>query len=105
MRELGRRSEAAAPVFRALRSDDGTSGGIAAPLPPLWGLRPTTVVAGTVVYGRDGAPRSAPVIADLPDGRRIVAKASDETLANMSGRSLAGESVHVTGAHPPIYTR
>ena len=63
-----------------------------------------TVVAGTVVYGRDGAPRSAPVIADLPDGRRIVAKASDETLANMSGRSLGGESVHVTGAHPPIYT-
>jgi acetyl-CoA C-acetyltransferase len=62
-----------------------------------------TVVAGTVVYGRDGAPRSAPVIADLPDGRRIVAKASDETLANMSEESLEGQSVRVTGAHPPVY--
>ncbi len=47
MRELGRRSEAAAPVFRTLRSDDGTSGSVAAPLPPLWGVRPTIVVART----------------------------------------------------------
>lgn len=45
MRELGRRSEPAAPVFRTLRSDDAPPAGMAAPLPPLWGLRPTIVVA------------------------------------------------------------
>lgn len=45
MRELGRRSEAAAPVFRSLRSDDAPPAGVAAPMPPLWGLRPTIVVA------------------------------------------------------------
>lgn len=64
-----------------------------------------TVVAGTIVYGRDGAPSSAPIIADLPDGRRIVAKASDETLANVGGvQSLEGRTVRVSGAHPPVYT-
>ena len=47
MRELGRRSEAAAPVFRTLRSDDGAGAGGAAlsTLPMLWGSRPTIVVA------------------------------------------------------------
>ncbi|MGV1684474.1 DNA polymerase Y family protein [Sphingopyxis sp. PAMC25046] len=63
MRELGRRSEAAAPVFRALRSDDGTSGGIAAPLPPLWGLRPTIVVART--GQRDVVTAACPAALDL----------------------------------------
>ncbi len=64
-----------------------------------------TVAAGTVVYGRDGAPKAAPVIADLPDGRRIVARASDETLANVGGGPpLEGKSVRVSGAHPPVYT-
>jgi protein ImuB len=47
MRELGRRSEAAAPVFRSLRSDDAPPAGVAPPMPPLWGLRPTIVVART----------------------------------------------------------
>ena len=47
MRELGRRSEAASPVFRALRSDDGPPPGTALPLPLLWGARPTIVVART----------------------------------------------------------
>lgn len=38
-------------------------------------------------------------------GRRIVARASDETLANVGGgQPLEGESVRVSGAHPPIYT-
>jgi protein ImuB len=47
MRELGRRSEAAAPVFRTLRSDDAPPAGIPAPMPLLWGPRPTIVVART----------------------------------------------------------
>lgn len=42
MRELGRRSEHAAPVFRTRRSDDGSAPTGAAILsPPLWGARPT----------------------------------------------------------------
>jgi protein ImuB len=45
MRELGRRSEAAAPVFRNVRSDDGVGGGSVMPVPPLWGARPTIVIA------------------------------------------------------------
>ena len=63
-----------------------------------------TVVAGTVVYGRDGEPTSAPVIADLQDGRRIVANASKTTLANVGGgEPLEGKRVSVSGAHPPVY--
>lgn len=65
---------------------------------------PATVVAGTVVYGRDGEPTSAPVIADLQDGRRIVANASKTTLANVGGgEPLEGKRVSVSGAHPPVY--
>ena len=46
MRELGRRSEAAAPVFRTLRSDDGCApSGAAMAAPMLCGARPTIVVA------------------------------------------------------------
>ena len=61
------------------------------------------VVGGTVVYGRDGVVESAPVIAELPDGRRCVAKAAPEILASLAGRSLVGERVSVRGAHPPTY--
>lgn len=47
MRELGRRSEVAAPVFRRLRSDDGSPAGATAPLVAAWGVRPTILVART----------------------------------------------------------
>src|SRR3546814_17458802 len=46
MRELGRRSEAAAPVFRMARSDDGSAsagGVLSVPVP--WGAWPTILVA------------------------------------------------------------
>lgn len=61
------------------------------------------VLGGTVVYGRDGGVESAPVIAELPDGRRCVATAAPEILAGLAGRSLVGERVSVRGAHPPTY--
>jgi acetyl-CoA C-acetyltransferase len=61
------------------------------------------VVGGTVVYGRDGEVESAPVVAELPDGRRLVARAAPEILASLAGRSLVGERVSVHGAHPPTY--
>lgn len=65
--------------------------------------RAATIVGGTVVYGRDGAPSSAPVIAELPDGRRAVAVAAPEVLPGLTARNLVGETVRLTGAEPPIY--
>ena len=61
-----------------------------------------TVVGGTVVYGRDGSVASAPVIAELDDGRRIVAKAEPALLSSLAGRSLVGSGVLVAGS-PPVY--
>jgi len=48
MRELGRRSEAAAPVFRTLRADDGggAGAGVAVDMAP-WAAKPTILVART----------------------------------------------------------
>jgi protein ImuB len=50
MREMGRRSEAAAPVFRLSRADDGSAppdAAIAVASPARWGARPTILVART----------------------------------------------------------
>jgi acetyl-CoA C-acetyltransferase len=62
------------------------------------------VDGGTVVYDREGQPASAPVIATLADGKRIVAIASPTTLPTLTGRSLVGERIQVTGANPPVYS-
>ncbi len=62
-----------------------------------------TVVGATVVYARDGSVDSAPVIADLEDGRRIVAKAEASLLPGLAGGSLVGRRVSVAGS-PPVYT-
>ena len=62
------------------------------------------VDAGTVVYGRDGSPAFAPVIATLPDGKRICAVADEATLPTLTGRTLEGQTIRVTGASPPKFT-
>lgn len=62
------------------------------------------VDGGTVVYARDGQPSAAPIIATLADGRRVVAAASPETLPGLAGRTLVGETVRVSGGHPPVYS-
>jgi acetyl-CoA C-acetyltransferase len=62
------------------------------------------VVGSTVVYGRDGQVEAAPVIAELPDGRRIAACADERVLEKLAGRFLVGEEVAVRGASPPVYT-
>ncbi|MEM9175217.1 MAG: hypothetical protein AAGC67_08270 [Myxococcota bacterium] len=62
------------------------------------------VDAGTVVYGRDGAPAFAPVIATLTDGRRVCAVADDATLPTLAGRTLEGRTIRVTGASPPKFS-
>lgn len=61
-----------------------------------------TVVAGTVVYERNGSVERAPVVAVLPDGRRIVANAEPSLLPELAGRSLAGCTISVDGS-PPVY--
>jgi len=63
---------------------------------------PAVVAAGTVVHGRDGSVVAAPVVADLPDGRRVVAAAHDDELGALAGRDLVGAPVTVWGA-PPRY--
>lgn len=63
-----------------------------------------TVEGGTVVYDRDGTPTAAPIIARREDGRRIVAVASEDSLPGLVGRSLVGETVRVSGDHPPRYS-
>lgn len=61
---------------------------------------PATVVASTVVSGRDGRPQAAPVIARLDDGRQVAAAAEDEELAALAGRNLVGERVLLAGPLP-----
>lgn len=61
------------------------------------------VVGGTVVYGREGEVESAPIIAELPDGTRLAARADEAILGELAGRSLVGERVRVSGGSPPVY--
>jgi acetyl-CoA C-acetyltransferase len=60
------------------------------------------VEGGTVVYGREGDVTAAPVIATLPDGRRVAAAADPAELPSLAGASLAGSRVVVRG-RPPRY--
>ena len=55
------------------------------------------VVAATVLHERDAGPVAAPVIARLPDGTRIGARALDPGLpATLSGRQIVGHEVQIT---------
>ena len=55
-----------------------------------------------MVYARDGSVASAPVIARLDDGRRIVAQAASSLLAELAGQSLVGRRILVAGS-PILY--
>jgi len=64
MRDLGRRSEPAAPVFRLARVDDGSpASGAAQPVPARWGARPTILIART--GQRDIVTAACPLALDL----------------------------------------
>ncbi|HTZ10531.1 MAG TPA: hypothetical protein VMB72_15765 [Acidimicrobiales bacterium] len=63
---------------------------------------PAVVAAGTVVHSRDGSVVAAPVLADLPDGRRVVATAAEGELGGLAGCDLVGRAVAVSGT-PPRY--
>jgi acetyl-CoA C-acetyltransferase len=64
-----------------------------------------TVEASTVIYDRLGNPTSAPVIASLPDGRRVAATAQLDELPSIAGKWLVGARIALsqvaggTGAH------
>ncbi len=57
-----------------------------------------TVIASTVAYGRDGSVQAAPVVASLSDSTRVVAQADAALLGDLSGTSLVGERVRVSGS-------
>jgi len=63
-------------------------------------------VAVTVLRDADGTATAAPLLADLPDGRRVAASAADDTTtAELGGRdvpSVVGTVVSVEGS-PPRY--
>lgn len=61
---------------------------------------PATVIASTVVAGRQGPPQAAPVIARLSDGRQVAAAAEDDELAGLAGRNLVGEQIVISGPLP-----
>ena len=57
---------------------------------------PALVEAATVLHDRDDGPVSAPVLARLPDGRRVGARAADRELPkSLSGGSLVGATVEL----------
>ncbi len=60
-------------------------------------LRSAVVVAGTVVYDRNGDPVSAPVFARLADGSHVVAKAHGEEMAHLAGADLVGREIAIEG--------
>jgi acetyl-CoA C-acetyltransferase len=60
-----------------------------------------TVDASTVIYTPTGDVQSAPAIATLDDGRRVVATAAPDDRA-AAAENLVGRRVHVTG-WPPTY--
>ena len=62
------------------------------------------VEAFTVMHERDAGPVGAPVIARLPDGTRIGARARDPRLPEaLSGTSLVGSEVRITSEHDKAF--
>lgn len=59
-----------------------------------------TVIASTVVVGRQGTPQAAPVVARLEDGRQVAAAAEEDELDHLAGRNLVGERIFVSGPLP-----
>jgi acetyl-CoA C-acetyltransferase len=56
------------------------------------------VIASTIVYDRDGSVKSAPVIANLADGRRVAAQASETIRQSLAGECLIGSQVRIFGS-------
>ncbi len=64
---------------------------------------PATVVCATVARDGGGAPESAPLIADLADGRRMaLAAADDDTLRSVGGTDIPGFVGHRIVVQPGV---
>ncbi|WP_447763372.1 DUF6504 family protein [Sphingopyxis panaciterrae] len=88
LRELGRRSEAAAPVFRTLRADDGGGAtGAIAVLPARWGARPMILVARN--GQREVVTAACPVAQDLGLRPGMAAAQARALVANLDVRDAA----------------
>ncbi|MCU1373608.1 MAG: acetyl-CoA acetyltransferase [Actinomycetia bacterium] len=90
----------AAEPHRSVRFDDGADITAALEGTAVAVVRqadgPATVEAMTVLHERDAGPVAAPVIARLPDGSRVGARAATPDLpAALSGTSLVGREVHL----------
>ncbi len=85
--------------FRAMATDEEQSRIEAAARPvDIDGRGKAQVVAGTVVYGRDGGVTRAPIIAELASGARVIADAEPSLLAGLAGQNLVGRKVSIGGA-------
>ncbi|RYD43892.1 MAG: DNA polymerase Y family protein [Sphingomonadales bacterium] len=90
MRELGRRSEAAAPVFRTRRADDGGGGGGAPAMPALFGTRPMILLART--GQRDVVTAACPVALDLGLRPGMAAAQARALVADLDVRDAAPDA-------------
>jgi acetyl-CoA C-acetyltransferase len=62
------------------------------------------VVAATVLHERDTGVTAAPIIAELPDGTRIGARALDPELpASLSGMQIVGREVRITSVEDKAF--
>ncbi|MBW1885905.1 MAG: acetyl-CoA acetyltransferase, partial [Deltaproteobacteria bacterium] len=85
--------------FKAAKTSKEQAEIDAAALPvSLDGQGSATVDASTVVYGRDGEVKRAPIFARLSGGERVVVDADPNLLSDLAGVSLVGQRVSIGGA-------
>ena len=90
------RSGASADGFKAADTSKEQAEIDTAALPvSLDGHGAATVDATTVVYGRDGEVKRAPIFARLTNGERVVVDADPTLLADLAGVSLVGQQVSI----------
>ena len=90
MRELGRRSEAAPPVFRTLRADDGGTASSLIGVPALWGARPMVLISRT--GQRDAITAACPVALELGLRPGMAAAQARALVADLDVRDAAPDA-------------
>ncbi len=84
--------------FKAAKTSKEQTEIEAAALPvSLDGRGSATVDASTIVYGRDGEVKRAPIFARLTSGERVVVDAEPSLLSDLAGVSLVGQRVSIEG--------
>ncbi len=84
--------------FKAAKTSKEQTEIEAAALPvSLDGRGSATVDASTIVYGRDGEVKRAPIFARMTNGERVVVDAEPSLLSDLAGASLVGQRVSIEG--------